>query len=191
MHGVYQELKALIALITVWQITETVTFCETTAKCWRGSTVTLHSDIIRLWWTNRKRATTVRDVHRQTVTMMDIQPSSTGQVHLLRLQIQLLGCRGSAVQGLHIYGSVVDGTGGGGSEQTERTSQRQWKDGCQGPVTIQGGWGHSCNWGGVTFSFASTLSAGWATAAWYLQKAHGFVTTAGPDMIIQLCFQFN
>lgn len=70
--------------------------------------------------------------------MMDIQPSSTGQVHLLRLQIQLLGCRGSAVQGLHIYGSVVDGTGGGGSERTERTSQRQWKDGCQGPVTIQG-----------------------------------------------------
>lgn len=33
MRGVYQELKALIALITVWQITETVTFRETTAKC--------------------------------------------------------------------------------------------------------------------------------------------------------------
>lgn len=43
MHGVYQELKALIAMI----ITEIVTFCETSAKCWRGSTVILHSDMVR------------------------------------------------------------------------------------------------------------------------------------------------
>lgn len=40
---------------------------------------------------------------------------------------------GSAVQGLHIYGSVLGGAGGDGSEQRERqreswiTSQRQWK----------------------------------------------------------------
>lgn len=36
---------------------------------------------------------------------------------------------GSAVQGLHIYGSVLGGAGGDGSEQRESwiTSRRQWK----------------------------------------------------------------
>lgn len=46
------------------------------------------------------------------------------QIHLLRLQVQLLGCCGSAVQGLHLYGSVVDGAGRGGSERTKRVHHR-------------------------------------------------------------------
>lgn len=48
MYAIYQEMKALIAMITVWQIPSTVTFCDTTAKRWRGSTVILHIDIVRL-----------------------------------------------------------------------------------------------------------------------------------------------
>lgn len=64
---------------------------------------------------------TVHDVDRQNATVMNIPSSSTGQIHLLRLQIQLLGCCGSAVQGLHIYDSVVDGAGCSSSEQTEYT----------------------------------------------------------------------
>lgn len=112
---------------------------------------------------------TVCDVFRQIVTMMNIPPSSTGQIHLLRLQIQLLGCCGSAVQGLHIYGSVVDGAGCGGSERTKRVHRGSGRMAVRDPWPLgRGCWGHSCNWGGFTFSFASTLSAGWATAVWYL-----------------------
>lgn len=101
------------------------------------------------WW----RSVTCRD----RLTVMDAPPSSTGQVRLLRLQTELLGCCGSAVQGLQIWGSVVDGTGGGGSERTERERMA-----VRDPLRPQ------LQPGGITFSFAWTLSAGWATAAWYL-----------------------
>lgn len=75
---------------------------------------------------------------RRTAAVTNVPPSSAGPARLLRLQIQLLGCCGSAVQGLHIYGSVVEGAGGGGGE---RRTQRQWKDGCRGPGTIGGAGG--------------------------------------------------
>lgn len=46
---------------------------------------------------------------------------------------------GSAVQGLHIYGSVLGGAGGDSSEQIAGLLHRgSGKDGCRGPMTIRG-----------------------------------------------------
>lgn len=81
---------------------------------------------------------TVCDVYRQTTIVMNIPPSSTGQIHSLRLQIQLLGRCGSAVQGLHIYGSVVDAAGCGGSERTK------WVHRGSGRMAVRDPW----PWGG-------------------------------------------
>lgn len=52
---------------------------------------------------------------------MDNPPSST----VLRQRFKTPDSRGggSAVQGLHIYGSVLDSAGGDGSEQRERESE--------------------------------------------------------------------
>lgn len=106
----------------------------------------LHSNIVGLAMKEpekKKKVMRVGDVHRRTVAVMDIQPSRAQDRDISSDSRD--SCWGAAVVLYRDYismVSVVDGPGGGGRERTERTSQRQWKDGCQGPRTI---WG----WGGL------------------------------------------
>lgn len=70
---------------------------------------------------------------------MDNPPSSTVLKQLLKTPHSWGG--GSAVQGLHIYGSVVGGAGGDSSEQIELDYFTGAVEGMavEGPMTIRGG----------------------------------------------------
>lgn len=115
----------------------------------------------------------VGDVHRRTVDVMDIQPSRAQDRDISSDSRD--SCWGAAVVLYRDYISMVVSwmvqvvaVGSGQSVHHRGSGRMAVRD--PGPFGGGGwgGWDHSCNWGGLTFSFASTLSAGWATAAWYL-----------------------
>lgn len=86
----------------------------------------------------------------------DDPPFSTQLKQLLKAPENWGG--GSAVQGLHIYGSVLGGAVGDGSEQRAGLLHRgSERDGCRGPMTIRGLRSELQKWGGLHFQLLRDL----------------------------------